>query len=359
MHLLKSIQPLLSLLIIGLIVISCSAGGFLTYEEPRELDTYLQEFKSAADKRGYDLTIPKRFKVKLVDKVDGRNTVKGFCTEDIPMVIRLEKDYWMQADSTQKKILLFHEFGHCLLNRNHTNEILPNGEWKSLMRGGSLPEDRSYVINFRGVRMEYYWDELFYPNTPVPEWATRRQTLNIEAKKFENVIALGDTSISPDKWSRNDTTYASFELDNANYTIQNYSDEKLAVTSVQLSDSLNNSFIIDSELHFSFSKAEEGVGLMFGKPDSLEYIAVTPKLGIKIGNLHEFRPYATIPAEIQEGGETNRLTIQKDQNELLYFLNGELVYHRAVRKSTPDSFYIGYYVAPNSTLNIKNIDILF
>ena len=117
--------------------------------------------------------------------------------------------------------------------------------------------------------------------------------------------------------------------------------------------------MIDSEIHITISKAEEGIGLMFGKPDSLEYIAVTPKLGIKIGNLHEFRPYATIPAEIEKDGKANRLTIQKDQNELLYFLNGELVYHRVVRKATPDGFYIGYYVAPNSTLNIKNIDILF
>lgn len=338
---------------------SCIAGSLLGYEEPKELDKYLQEFTSAASERGYNLKIPDKLKVKLVDKIEGRNTIRGNCMNDIPMVIRLEKDYWMEADSTQKKILLFHEFGHCFLNRRHNNRILPNGEWKSLMRGGRLPENRSYTINFRGFRKEYYWDELFDYNASIPSWATRTQKLDIDAKTFTEIIKLNDFENLSQNWAKPDTVHADYIIENSSYTIKNLSDQKLAVTSIGVPVTSIGNFVIDSKIDLTLSKAEEGIGLMFGERDSLEYIAITPKQGIKLGNLFEFRPYATIPLNTNFSKEGYRITLQKEQNELLYFINDELVYHKSATPFIADSLHLGYYVAPNNTLKIVDIEILW
>lgn len=338
---------------------SCISGNLRGYEEPKELDKYLQEFKSAASQRGYNLNIPKKLKVKLVDEIEGRNTIRGSCTEDIPMVIRLEKDYWMEADSTQRKILLFHEFGHCFLNRDHSNEVLPNGEWKSLMRGGTLPKNRSYVINFRGLRKQYYWDELFSPQTPVPSWATRSEKLNIDAKTITKVTNLNDPETLSQNWAKPDIAHADYIITDSSYTIKNFSNQKLAVTTIGVPLISTSNFIINSKIDLTLSKAEEGIGLMFGERNSLEYMAITPKLGVKLGNLVEFRPYATIPMDRSSPKESYRITLQKKQNELLYFLNEELVYHKSAKTFVADSLFVGYYVAPNSTLKIADMEILW
>jgi len=351
------LSRLLYVLIIALLITSCFGTGFFTYDTPDKLDRYLLEFKSAAKERGYNLNIPNHLKVKLVDKLEGRNTIRGECINDIPMIIRLEKDYWMQADSTQRKILLFHEFGHCLLKRKHTNEILPNGEWKSIMRGGSLPENRSYFVNFRGFRKQYYLDELFNKSTPIPDWALRKQKLNLVSRKLDETIKLNDFEHLSDSWSANDTAFADYNKDNSNFTIQNYSDNEIAVTAIKIPFKTDGSFVIDSKLHFSLSEAKEGVGLFFGKRVSLEYMAITPKMGLKFGNFNEFRPYATIPINNSQSQKSYRITLQKDPDELLYFLNDELVYHKSANLFLSDSLYVGFYVAPSNILKINNIVI--
>jgi hypothetical protein len=333
---------------------SCTSGSLLGYEEPKGLDKYLQEFKSAASERGYPFSIPDKFKVKLVKKIEGRTTIRGSCTEDIPMVIRLEKDYWMQADSTQRKILLFHEFGHCLLNRSHTNAILPNGEWKSLIRGGKLAEKRSYIINFRDFRKEYYWDELFNPETSIPSWATRSQKLKIDTKTFSEITKLNDFENLSQKWAKPDTVHANYIIENSNYTIKNRSNQKLAVTSIGVPVTLGGNFVIDYKIILTLSNSEEGIGVIFGERDSLEYIAITPKLGVKLGNLFEFRPLNR-----NSQVESYRITIQNLQNELLYFVDDELVYHKSAKPFMADSLYVGYYVAPNNTLKVTDIEILW
>ena len=338
---------------------SCTLESLLVYEEPEELDKYLQEFKSAASERGNNLEIPDKLKVKLVDKVEGRNTTKGFCVQDTPMVIRLEKQYWKQADATQKKILLFHEFGHCFLNRTHTNEILTNGEWKSLMRGGTLPNNRSYFINFSGLRKDYYWDELFDPETLTPAWATRSQKLKIDERLYTDITKLNDPKTLSQDWAKPDSSYANYIIEDSVYTINNFSNQKLAVTSVVVPVISTSNFIIDSKVGFKLSNAEEGIGLMFGERDSLEYIAFTPSLGLKLGNLSQFRPYVTIPLNSNSQKEWHKLTIQKKQHELLYFINDELVYHKLAGPFAADSLYVGYYVSPNNTLEISNVEILW
>jgi len=254
---------------------------------------------------------------------------------------------------------LFHEFGHCFLNRTHTNEILPNGEWKSLMRGGTLPNNRSYVINFRGFRKDFYWDELFDPETSTPEWATRSQKLNIDEYLYTEITKLSDPKALSQDWDKPDSSHANYIIEDSGYTINNLSNQKLAVTSVSVPVISTSNFIIDSKVGFKLSEAEEGIGLMFGERDSLDYIAFTPRLGLKLGNLSQFRPYVTIPLNSNRKKEWHKITIQKKQHELLYFINDELVYHKSAGPFVADSLYVGYYVAPNNTLDIADVEILW
>jgi len=57
--------------------------------------------------------------------------------QDTRPTILLDRKRWAQLDLPAQEALLFHELGHCLLDRRHDNRIVATGEWHSLMRGGA------------------------------------------------------------------------------------------------------------------------------------------------------------------------------------------------------------------------------
>ena len=84
---------------------------------------------------------------------------------------------WEQP--SELEALIFHELGHCILGRSHATDTLPNGDPKSLMVDGNITlyapcryvfgPDASECNNVH--KRTYYLDELFDPETPVPEWS--------------------------------------------------------------------------------------------------------------------------------------------------------------------------------------------
>lgn len=47
--------------------------------------------------------------------------------------IEIDHDYWQSTSEIKKEVLLFHELGHCVLGRKHTEELLGNYSPKSIM----------------------------------------------------------------------------------------------------------------------------------------------------------------------------------------------------------------------------------
>lgn len=103
--------------------------------------------------------------------------------------IEIERGDWNQLSMNNKEGLIFHELGHCELGRPHINALLPNGEWKSRMRGAPFtPGEPSPVINYSGRRRDYYVDELFDPSTPEPDWVSISQDYNFVSDDQRDVL---------------------------------------------------------------------------------------------------------------------------------------------------------------------------
>jgi len=98
---------------------------------------------------------------------------------------RFQKEIRVNPDpcwdySQELEALIFHELGHCILLRPHLADTLPNGDPKSMMVENNLLvfAPCKYVLddpaNCNNVhKREYYIDELFDPETPIPDWADR------------------------------------------------------------------------------------------------------------------------------------------------------------------------------------------
>jgi len=69
---------------------------------------------------------------------------------------------------------MFHELGHAVLGRQHTNELLPDcSSYKSMMMDGD-----QFVVyaSEDDIKRTYYIDELFDPRTSYPSWGGTAKT---------------------------------------------------------------------------------------------------------------------------------------------------------------------------------------
>lgn len=136
---------------------------------PSEFQEYVDRFIAEGAVRGYEIDFSDTgLLIEFRDAVDTESGGVCFLGRHH---IQIEKFYWDNANDLEKEGVIFHELGHCELDRLHRNDTLPNGEWLSRMRGDPIPQWASAVINYSGSRREYYIDELFDQTTPIPDWA--------------------------------------------------------------------------------------------------------------------------------------------------------------------------------------------
>ncbi len=132
---------------------------------------FVDEFITEAARYGQEIDFSDTgLSIQFRDEVDQDAT--GVCLGDHR--IEIETTFWERLTDFDKQGLIFHELGHCELDRPHRNDKLVNGEWASRMRGDPIPEACNAVINYAGTRLEYYISEIFLDiEAPLPEWQNR------------------------------------------------------------------------------------------------------------------------------------------------------------------------------------------
>ena len=134
------------------------------------LQPYFQTFVAEAASRG--ITIDASFD-EIVARIEAINqgSVIGQCryNSHYPNEVRIDEDYWSRASSLGREFVVFHELGHCYLERGHTEATNANGICLSIMASGTGTCRSAYSQNNR----EYYLDELFFGEL------TPRRTLRV------------------------------------------------------------------------------------------------------------------------------------------------------------------------------------
>ncbi len=85
--------------------------------------------------------------------------VIGQCAHDPnqPGTVIIDRAYWNIATDLEREFLVFHELGHCLLNRDHLDDADNKGNCISIMTSGSS----QCKINYNQSTRERLLDELF------------------------------------------------------------------------------------------------------------------------------------------------------------------------------------------------------
>lgn len=344
--------------LLSLILSSCSNDEEVVYNVNNTLDTYLQRFIAEGEKRGHHFDLKSRglrlYFGELEDDVAGRTYFED------PIRIVIDKTYWDQVASSQNadelyEDLVFHELGHGLLNRPHINDYLSNGDWKSIMCGGTERDGRSWNINYRSIRREYYLNELFDQNTPEPSWAKQITEANTTTDILLYAYEFNNSSF---EWPiTNNSSYTS-NISGGYYIFNNKASNPFLVPK-RLSINTNSDFYIETKIKYSSTSTNAQSGLIFGNvysftgdsPSCVNFFTINNNQRMFMGNTDCFGWYTELIKSNLIANSFNTLGIRKTGDDLYYFINGTCVYYDKL--TNPKAGYdYGFEVAENTTLEV-------
>lgn len=136
-------------LLLSLFVTACGYGGVIY--KPKVNLTVNPEFQPYYDDFVQDLTLYKRsviygnIEIRFdTMKSEGR---AGECHYLYPKhVIKINKVYWDRFNTVSKKIVIYHELGHCMLYKDHNESRDSYGYPASVMYSTLIP---SYLFLFK------------------------------------------------------------------------------------------------------------------------------------------------------------------------------------------------------------------
>lgn len=123
--------------------------------------SYFQSFEEAAALRGYSINLNQLEITGELQDLPGEN-IGGQCTwhSNNPNNIIIDEPLFNELPDLYREFIIFHELGHCVLNRDHREDVDGQGNCLSLMRSGLESCNDNYRINTR----TNYLNELFDPN---------------------------------------------------------------------------------------------------------------------------------------------------------------------------------------------------
>ena len=343
------------------LVLLCSCGEEPdAYKVEEELDVYAQRFFTYAKSYGYNFD-DKGLIMRFSDLGGHR---AGTCyINKIPIEIEIDSIYWKGLTKSyladdKKELVVFHEMGHGFLRRNHFNDVLKNNDWKSMMCGGELPNDRGSNINYRGMRKEYYRKELFTQTTEAPEWSTYVPNFS---GMFQHLLYQLDSNKPQFPIIKQDNFYS--RIENGEYVATSYSGNHAANFSGPV-NTLDN-FLIEATIKVTPNTADVTalVGICFGELDTdkeganIHYLSLDGKQHLLVGeNMCGF-PFIDLYNAGYNLNEYTKIQIYKQGQFVYYFINDTFIYHNDISDLVQGGEDTGLMIYAGNTVYVKDFKI--
>ena len=119
---------------------------------------FFENFEIEAEKRGLEFDL-NRFNLRgTIEDIHDEN-VAGTCSYGFrgPRDVTVDEPFWNRSNSFGREMIVFHELGHCVLERGHSEELTENGFCASIMRSGT----GNCRTLYNSLNRDFYVDELF------------------------------------------------------------------------------------------------------------------------------------------------------------------------------------------------------
>jgi len=327
---------------------------------------YLQRFETEGASRGR--TFDLQANGLIIEFANLKDNTAGLTHYEKPIRIEIDKTYWDDISKSagadlMKEDLIFHELGHGLLKRDHLNTSLENGDWKSIMCGGDKVDNRSWNINYRGMRRKYYLDELFNESTPAPDFSSNQ--LAVDTTGYGSFVSYNFDTPAQAGWILGDNQNYTISLDNGRLKfLSKVSEVYLVLLKLPNPITIQTDFSYEITLSYPTGDATSQYGLVFGpvaagstgNNDPIEYLTINNNQKMYMGNRSWYSYFTELTKTSVLPGGNNKLKVFKIGQVLYYFINNVYCYtSEIVATSTLNEF--GFLVPPNGTVWMDNLQI--
>lgn len=113
-----------------------NTGGYPDVDEA--LWPYFQRFEDEAAARGLKVDLADAYITGYLSDISTSQVI-GQCSysSNNPHRVTIDKPFWNQASDLAREFVVFHELGHCYLDRVHDESMDARGICLSIMRSGS------------------------------------------------------------------------------------------------------------------------------------------------------------------------------------------------------------------------------
>lgn len=123
----------------------------------RELWSHFESFEEEALKRGHSFDLNALEITGVIEEIE-EDGVAGTCQYGRHIHhVTVDLQFWRAASPLTRELVVYHELGHCVLFRDHTEEFNERGVCLSMMNSGTAPCRVAYT----GQNRDFYIEELF------------------------------------------------------------------------------------------------------------------------------------------------------------------------------------------------------
>jgi len=323
---------------------------FTSCKDPKEyrvdssFDIYLQRFETEGASHGHTFDV--QSSGLIIEFGNLPNNDAGLTHYEKPIRIQIDKTYWSDISGSagadlMKEDLIFHELGHGLLNRNHLNTTLENGDWKSIMCGGDKQNNRSWNINYHGMRRSYYIDELFNESTKAPDFGSL--ILPADTTGYSTYTKINFDTPAQSGWRLIDSLYYKTNLDNGRLHFQSkVKDIYLVFAKIDKPIDINSNFSYELTLNYPTGDNTNQYGLIFGPipqgssgiNDPIEYFTINNNQNMYMGNRSWYSYFTELSEKSIIKSGSNKLKVFKIGKLLYYFINNVYCYSSEIEVTT-------------------------
>lgn len=342
---------------VGLFLGGCHKNKPGKYDIDPEIEPFLNFFLEEAQKRGRTFNLHVDGLIMKFSHLEGGQI--GLCHHTVPLLIEFDSIYWKTIQGKKneynlKANIVFHELGHGLLKRGHDNSVLPSGDWKTIMCGGEKIDSRNWNVNFYGFREEYYINELFNPETPVPDWAL----LHPDFKDIKYRTVFEDKFLNnANKWAVKKTPLYKSSIRNKEYQLEALTG-KAILSLTKLGIDVKHDFLFEVKLQMKKTENPSAkVGIVFGNNENknTNYFLIDNKKRFYIGNSQYYGWFAECPSDYIKPLAFNLLSIRKVKNMLYFYINGKFVYQNEI--TNPEGTSFGFQISGDSFMTVDEVKI--
>lgn len=330
------------------------------YQVPEIIEPYIELFEMEAAARGFNITIDSVI-VEFASDLNGGDAA-GLCTfathrSPIPHISLDTTSFNWTNNEYHREILVFHELGHCILDRReHRDDLLPNGNIASIMRSTG---EQVYGGSLNYYKRDYYLDELFDPSTPAPDWATDFPTYAEGASFSRTPVLLEEFDDNSNGWSVGSSDDFEASIENGRFFFQSKS-ESAYFNPIRVAFDMTQDFEIETSMKIAsgtrsvmlqWGGGVSGIGQPNGNDlsfygfakDTIAFIGQW-ETGVSISNT----PRVFLP-------EFNKITIRKIGTDYHFYFNEE--YFDVMKYEALPGDVFAFYVGPFTQLEVEYLNV--